>query len=213
MLGWFRALMPREERFFDLFEQHARTVVAGADALHSMLQGGSTVAEYAEQVMKRENEADDITRDVLLAVRRSFITPFDRSDIKDLITVMDNSIDEMNSTAKAVSLYEVRQFEPGMPAMGEIVKQCARLMAEAVPLLASMNKSGGRIIGIGQEIANLENRADDIYNDGLKALLKAHGPAHETFIVGAKLFDRLEEVIDSLDDVADVMSGIVIAHS
>ena len=91
MLKWFRALMPKEDRFFGLFEQHATLVVAGAESLRAGLEGGPTLPQHLQTVMDRENDADAITREVLLAVRRTFITPFDRGDIKDLITAMDDA--------------------------------------------------------------------------------------------------------------------------
>src|ERR1700684_4236639 len=119
MLGWFQALMPKEERFFRLFEKHAVIVVAGAEALRGLLQGGDTVQDYCKQIFQREAEADDVTREVLVAVRRTFITPFDRTDIQDLITSMDDAIDQMNKTAKIIDLFEVRSFEPQMREMGE----------------------------------------------------------------------------------------------
>src|SRR3954449_9675671 len=78
MLDWFRALLPKEERFFGLFEQHAALVVAGAESQRAALEGGSALPQHLQAVVERENEADAITREVLLAVRRSFITPFDR---------------------------------------------------------------------------------------------------------------------------------------
>jgi uncharacterized protein len=84
MLGWFQALMPREGRFFALFEKHAAIVVAGAEALRGLLQGGDSVEAFCQQIFQREAEADDVTREVLVAVRRTFITPFDRPDIQDL---------------------------------------------------------------------------------------------------------------------------------
>ena len=96
MLGWFNALMPKEGRFFALFAQHATIVVAGAEALRSVLKGGDDVERYCRIVSERENEADEITHQVLIAVRRTFITPFDRSDIQDLISLLDDSIDQMN---------------------------------------------------------------------------------------------------------------------
>ena len=71
MLGWFKALMPKEERFFALFVKHATIVVAGAEALRSVLKGGDDVERYCRIVSERENEADEVTREVLLAVRRS----------------------------------------------------------------------------------------------------------------------------------------------
>ena len=100
MLGWFQALMPREERFFQLFEKHATIVVAGAEALRGLLRGGDNIEDCCKEIFQREAEADEITRQVLVAVRRTFITPFDRTDIQDLITSMDDAIDQMNKTAK-----------------------------------------------------------------------------------------------------------------
>jgi uncharacterized protein len=94
MFGWFQALMPKEERFFKLFEKHAAIVVAGAESLRGLLQGGDTIEDYCNQIFQREAEADDVTREVLIAVRRTFITPFDRTDIQDLITSMDDAIDQ-----------------------------------------------------------------------------------------------------------------------
>src|SRR6478736_8236350 len=120
MLGWFQALMPREERFFPLFEKHAAIVVAGAEALKGLLQG-DRVEHYCSQIVTRENEADEVTRQVLTAVRRTFITPFDRSDIQGLIGSLDDAIDQMNKTAKAISLFEVRSFDPHMREMGETI--------------------------------------------------------------------------------------------
>ena len=112
MLRWFRALLPKEERFFDLFARHAKTVAQGAAALQGMLEGGEETLVYCQRVNQFENDADNITREVLTAVRRTFITPFDRGDIKNLITAMDDAIDQMQQTAKAVVLFEVRSFEP-----------------------------------------------------------------------------------------------------
>src|ERR1700693_5748815 len=104
MLRWFHALMPKEERFFELFAQHSHSVVEGAVALRAMLNGGSAIEHNYQIVMDREQDADNATREVLIAVRRTFITPFDRGNIRDLITSMDNSIDQMQKTAKPIRL-------------------------------------------------------------------------------------------------------------
>ena len=125
MMRWFRALLPKEERFFDLFARHAQTVVKGAEALQDMLRGGDETPVYCQRVNQFENDADNITREVLTAVRRTFITPFDRGDIKNLITAMDDAIDQMQQTAKAVVLFEVRTFEPPMREMGALLVECA----------------------------------------------------------------------------------------
>ncbi|MHB1207339.1 MAG: DUF47 domain-containing protein, partial [Rhodospirillaceae bacterium] len=107
MLRWFQALMPREDRFFELYNHHAATLVDGAKALCELLQGGPGVTAAAHRIFAFEEQADAIAREILLLVRRSFITPFDRSDIKDLISALDDTIDQMRKTAKAVLLFEV----------------------------------------------------------------------------------------------------------
>src|SRR5690606_5069789 len=135
MLGWFRKLMPREDRFFDMFTQHALLVVAGAEALQELLRGGEKVPHYARIVIQREDEADDIPREVMTALRRSFITPFDRSDIQGLIQALDDAIDQMKKTVKSIELFEVTEFDPLMAAMGDAIAEAARLTAEAVSLL------------------------------------------------------------------------------
>src|SRR5262249_41131896 len=121
MLRWFRAFLPKEERFFDLFARHAKTSVKCAVALQDVLKGGDETPVHCQRVNQFENDADTITREVLTAVRRTFITPFDRGDIKNLITAMDDAVDQMQQTAKAVVLFEVRAFEQPMREMGSLI--------------------------------------------------------------------------------------------
>ena len=99
MLSWFQALLPKEEGFFDLFEAHSRTLCAGSRSLQALLQGEGQIAQQAAEIARHEAAADEIAHQVLLAVRRTFITPFDRSDIRSLIGSMDDAIDQMNKTA------------------------------------------------------------------------------------------------------------------
>src|SRR5436305_3390162 len=145
MLGWFRALMPKEERFFDLFTRHAQVTLAAAQALSELLKSGDDVVRLCREITRRENEADEITREVMTGLRKSFITPLDRGDIKDLITSMDDAIDQMNQTAKVITLFELRNFEEPMPQMGEVIVQAAKLMVEAVPLLSSLGRHSTRL--------------------------------------------------------------------
>jgi len=215
MLGWFQALMPKEGRFFTLFEKHAALVVAGAEALRGLLQGGDTVEAYCQQIFQREAEADEVTREVLVAVRRTFVTPFDRTDIQDLITSLDDAIDQMNKTAKTIVLFEVRSFEPQMQQMSEIILQVAKLVLEAMPLLGSIGTNAGQLNALTAKIIMLEEEADDIYNRGLKALYLANreegsqGNAMK-FVVGSELYDHLEKVVDRFEDVANEINSIVV---
>ena len=211
MLRWFRAFLPKEERFFDLFARHADTCVKGAEALQGVLRGGDETPVYCQRVSQFENDADGITRDVLTAVRRTFITPFDRGDIKNLITSMDDAIDQMQQTAKAVMLFEVRQFEPPMREMGQLIVECAGLVSRALPLLQAIGANVSLLTAITEELGKLEGRVDDLHDIGLKELFLKHRNANAMdFIVGAEIYDHLEKVADRFDDVANEINSIVI---
>jgi predicted phosphate transport protein (TIGR00153 family) len=211
MLSWFRAVMPQEDRFFDLFEQHAAILIAGAEALQGMLRGGEDVQSYCRTISAREEDADQITRDVLLAVQRSFITPFDRSHITGLIQSMDDSIDQMKQTVKTVTLFERTEFEPQMREMGDTILEAARLTAKAMPLLRKVGKNVEALRTFAEELAIIEERADDLHDEGLKALYRRHGDASPmAYIIGADIYGHLERVVDRLEDVSTEISGIVV---
>ncbi|WP_027166002.1 DUF47 domain-containing protein [Mesorhizobium sp. WSM3224] len=212
MLGWFRKLLPREDRFFDLFERHSRTVVGGAEALEQLLDGND-IDRWCQRIIDLEDEADGITAEVLLAVRRSFITPFDRGDIKDLIQSMDDAIDMMHKTVKTVKLFEVREFDPLMREMGDVIVQAARLVAEAIPLLGKVGANAARLNAIAEEVMRVEGRADDLHEQGLKDLFKRHGRGDPmAYLIGSEIYGQLEKVVDRFEDVANEISGIVIEN-
>lgn len=211
MLGWFRALMPKEERFFDLFSRHAQVTLAGAEALHSLLKGGDNVSQCCREITKRENEADEIAREVLTALRRTFITPLDRGDIKDLITSMDDAIDQMNQTAKVIALFELRSFEPCMQDMGEVIVRAAKLNLAAVPLLGSLANNSARLNAMTEEMIRLEEQADQLHERGRKQLFKEQKDAIP-FVISTEVYDHLESVMDRFEDVANEISAIVIEN-
>jgi uncharacterized protein len=213
MLKWFHALMPKEERFFELFAAHSKVVLAGAQALRAMLDGGGAVEKNYQLVMDREQDADNITREVLIAVRRTLITPFDRSNIRDLITSMDNSIDQMQKTAKSIRLFDVKEFTPQMRDMADVIVKCANLVQEAIPLLGSISSEAAKISSLTAEISGLEGHADEMHDAGLRALYQANANGNAmAFFVGNEVYDHLEKVVDRFDDTSNVLHGIVIEH-
>jgi predicted phosphate transport protein (TIGR00153 family) len=213
MFQWFQALLPKEDRFFHLFNQHAETLVKGAGALRELLNGGDAVPDICRRIALYEKEADSITREVLVAVRRTFITPFDRGDIKDLISLLDDAIDQMHKTAKTITLFEVRTFEPTMQEMGDVIVKAATLAHDGVPLLSAMSQNAGRINTITEQMIRLEDRADELNDHGIKALYLASRTGNSMpFIIGTEIYDHLEKVVDRFEDVANRISGIVIEH-
>src|SRR3954469_16120990 len=213
MLDWFRALMPKEDRFFGLFEQHAALVVAGAESLRAALESGPALHQHLQAVVDRENEADAITREVLLAVRRTFITPFDRSDIKDLITAMDDAIDQMQKTTKTIRLFKVTQFEPEMTQMADRIVRAARMVQEAIPLLRAISTHAAQISSLTEQVSKIEGETDDLHDAARSRLFEVKGPEGALrFWVSSEILDHLEGVMDRLEDVANEIHGTMIEH-
>jgi predicted phosphate transport protein (TIGR00153 family) len=213
MMEWFEALMPKDDRFFRLFNAHAKTLHDGALSLRSMLDGGPDVEKLCRAIMDHEHAADNVAREVLLAVRRTFITPIDRSDIRGLTNSLDDTVDQMQSTAKAVLLFELGEFTPQMRELGDTIVQASHLTVEAVSLLPHMRRNVARLNELTEQITKLESRSDDIYDAGMKALYKAQdGGSAMPFIIGAEIYKDLEEVVDRFEDVANRISGILVEH-
>lgn len=213
MLSWFQSLLPKEDDFFRLFNQHAATLINGAEALRKVLEGGDETPRWCQRIVDHEHEADAVAREVLFAVRRSFITPFDRSDIRGLTNSLDDSIDQMQKTAKVITLYEMREFAPHMRQLGDIAVESAVLTVEAVGLLPAMRKNHGRLNELTEKIARLESDSDALYDAGMKALYATHkGGDAMAFMIAAEVYDHLEKVVDRFEDVANRISGILVEH-
>ncbi len=212
MFDLIKKMMPREDKFFDLFEAHAAKSVAASKSLSAVFNGGKDIAAHCAALMKTEDEADRITDDVMEAIRKSFITPFDRGDIKNLITDMDDAVDQMNKTAKAIMLYDVKAFEPNMKVMADEALKLSALLAEALPLMRNVGTHSERLHFLTQQMIQIEDDSDRHHDDGLKALVKKGQKDPMAFIIGSEIYSHLEKVADKFEDVAHTLSGIVIEH-
>jgi predicted phosphate transport protein (TIGR00153 family) len=214
MFAWFQRLLPHKGDFFGLFEAHAATLVAAAEALHKLVDGGPANKAYLQEIHDREHEADDIIREVLTTVRRTFLTPFDRGAITSLIAAMDDAIDEMQSAARAVDVYSLSTFEPEMKEMAGMIREAAGLAAEAVPLMREITRNGARIHTITEKIVRLEGAADIVHATGLKRAFQEQADGKPmTFIVAREIYKHLERITDAFEDVANEIDGIVIDHA
>jgi uncharacterized protein len=213
MFDWFKKLMPKEEKFFDLFEAHAAKAQEAARSLRAIVEGGKDVAANCAKLSRQEEEADTISYEVMQAIRRSFITPFDRTDINNLSAALDDAIDQMNKTGKTVILYDVESFEPNMKVMADKVIAMADLIAEGLPLMRNVGQHSAKLHTLTGQLTKLEGESDQLNDDGLRALFKGKGKTDAmAFIVGSELYEHLEKVCDRFEDVAHVMSDIVIEH-
>jgi predicted phosphate transport protein (TIGR00153 family) len=178
-----------------------------------LVDGHPPSKDQIREIDRREHEADDIIRQVLRAVRQTFLTPFDRGAITALIGAMDDTIDEMQSTARAIDLYELETFEPEMKEMTRMIAEAGSLTAEAIPLLRNISRNGARIHTITEKVVRLEGQVDDVHEKGLKRAFQQHGKEPMEFIITSEIYQHLERIMDAFEDVANEIDDIVVDHA
>jgi hypothetical protein len=213
MFAWFQRVLPRTGDFFGMFEAHAATLVGASRALSKLVDGGTPHKEHIAEIDRKEHEADDIIREVLRTVRKTFLTPFDRGAITSLIGAMDDAVDEMQATARAIDTYALGRFTPEMKQMVGMIAEASALTAEAMPLLRNISAHGTRIHEITEKVVQLEGDADDVREAGLRKAFQEQSGEPMQFIVSREIYKHLERVTDALEDVANEIDGIVIDHA
>jgi uncharacterized protein Yka (UPF0111/DUF47 family) len=213
MFNWFQRLLPRTGDFFGMFEAHSATLVGAAEALRELAEDGTSTRDALAIIQRREHEADDIIRQVLTAVRKTFLTPFDRGAITSLIGAMDDAIDEMLAAARAIDLYELQELRPEMKQIIDLIVEAANVTAEAVPLLRDASRNGARLHDLTGRVVALEGRADELHALGLKRAFQTARADPLQFAVTREVFKNLERVADAFEDIANEIDGIVIDHA
>ena len=213
MFAWFQRLLPQRGDFFGMFEAHAVTLVRAADALQRLAADGASTHQVLEQMQDHEHQADDIIREVLTAVRKTFLTPFDRGAITSLIGAMDDAIDEMLAAARAIDLYELQELRPEMKQIIGLIAEAAAVTAEAIPLLRNVSANGAKLHRLTGRLVSLEGEADEIHAAGLRQAFQHARTDPLQFAVAREVFKNLERVTDEFEDVANQIDGIVIDHA
>lgn len=216
MFAWFQRLLPKRGNFFELFDAHAAVTLRAAQATVRVFAGEKDTAALIAEVRDLEQQADDITRQVLQTVRVTFLTPFDRSAISDLVGRMDDAIDAMDAALTAVSLYGVDSFEPDMCRMAELMLEAAHVSAEAIPALRDISRNGPLLHRLTERLVQMEGEADVLHEEGLRRLFNRHrneGGDAMRFVVDREIYKHLEKISDAFEDVANEIDGIVIDHA
>ena len=214
MFGWFQRLLPKKGDFFGLFEAHAATLVKAANVLCDMSKDGGSPGKLLSGIQEHEHEADDIIRKVLYEVRLTFLTPFDRGAITDLIGAMDDAIDEMLAAARAIDLYNLQQLRPEMKEIVGLIAEAATVTSQAIPLLRNVGRNGKQLHELTARLVDLEGQADELHAAGLKTAFQEYSKTSSMqFAITREVFKHLERVTDAFEDVANEIDGIVIDHS
>ncbi len=207
--------MPKEGKFFDLFNSHVEQVVLASRELVSMLtvrnESDEQAAKHCETIYAIETRGDEIARETMQQLHKSFITPLEREEIHQLITWLDETLDLIEDVAYTVSLYNVSHITEEAISLGKLGLACCERMRDAVVLLSSMD-NGPQILKLCQEIDALESEADREMRGAMSKLFREEPDVRE-LIKFKSVYELLESVTDRCEDVADIIEGIVLENS
>jgi len=208
MLG---RLMPREGKFFDLFNAHAERIVEGSRELATMIGTFTELDAHAQRIDASERAADKVTHETIALLHKTFITPFDRDQIHQLITTMDDILDLIQDVAESIALYDLRKVTPEAKQLAEINQMCCERVKTAVGLLTNI-KHPEAILKCCEEIDRLESDADRVLRGAMSKLFRDE-PDAKQLIKLRTIYELLETISDRCEDVANIIEGIVLENS
>jgi predicted phosphate transport protein (TIGR00153 family) len=213
-MRFFSRLMPREGRFFTLFDQHAEFVVRGSTELVELLRHFGDNGDRATRVariLELEHSADRVTRETVSLLHQTFVTPLDRDDIHQLISRMDDVLDLIQDVTEALQLYDIQRLTPEAVQLAELLMQCCSRMQQAVKQLATLDDSA-RILKLCNEIDALESQADTVMRTAISKLFREESDVRQ-LIKLETVYQLLEAATDQCEDVANIIEGVVLEHA
>ncbi len=208
MLG---RLMPREGKFFDLFNLHAERIVEGSRELAAMIGSFTELEAHAQRIDAAERAADKVTHETISLLHKTFITPFDRDQIHQLITTLDDILDLIQDVAESVALYDLRRITPEAKQLADICHLSCERVKATVGLLTNF-KSADAIMKNCEEIDRLESDADRVMRAALQKRFRDESDLKQVMKLRV-IYDLLESITDRCEDVANVVEGIVLENS
>ncbi len=208
----FGRLLPKEGRFFELFNAHAGQVVRAAHELKVLMENYDEREQHARIIDDAEHAADRITAETIRLLHTSFITPLDRDHIHQLVNAMDDICDLVQDTSESLSLYDVKSVTPESQRLADIGVKCCERVKDVVALLGSKDGKFEAIIKTCDEIDRLESDADRVMRSAISRLFREEQDVREVIKMKA-IYELLEAVTDRCLDVANLAEGIALENA
>jgi predicted phosphate transport protein (TIGR00153 family) len=205
MAGLLRRMLPREESFFDLFAQQAENIHSGAKALVDMLTHYTGVPEQAQSIKAIEHQGDDITHSLMMKLNQTFVTPFDREDIHELSSRIDDVLDLTDAAASRLVIYRVDAVRPGTVDLAKVLLQSTAEVVAAVRAIGKPDHALEHCI----EINRLENESDRLCRTLIAQLFDEEKDPVQ-IIKWKEIFEVIETAVDKCEDVANVIEAVIL---
>ena len=205
------SLIPREHRFFELFEKSAQNMVKAAQRLKELVDEWDNIGARVSEITELEHEGDTITHQIMEQLHRTFVTPFDREDIALLADAMDDVVDRIRDAADAMYIYKVNRPDQNARELSAVIVQAATEVEKIVPQLRHRAQFK-QILERCVEINRLENMADRIWRTAMSELFDDTTDIKE-IIKWREIYESMENATDRCEDVANVLEGVALKHA
>jgi uncharacterized protein len=199
-------LIPREVKFFDLFDQQSQNIIKASQLLRELVNNFADARAKAHAIKEVEHQGDQITHEIVRKLNTTFITPLDREDIHDLATRLDDVLDFIDAVAERLVLYRIKETTSACRAMADVIVQIALATDRTIKCLRKMDPGFHEH---AVEVNRLENSADNLLRDSLAALFEENGDPIGV-IKWKEIYETMETVTDRCEDVANVIEGIIL---
>lgn len=201
-------ILPRDEKFYDLFSELAVRLTASASLLHELFQAPGQLASKVTAIKGLEHEADNLTHDIIDRINRTFVTPFDREDIHELASELDDVIDLIDGAARSAQIFRIQRPREAAVVLSEVLSRAARTVEEGVRDM----KSAKHVYAISEKLKVLEEEGDAVYHDAMGKLFAEGGDALEV-VKWKDLYDKVEDALDRCEDVGNVLQSIALKNA
>ncbi len=201
-------ILPRDEKFYDMFTELAVRLTASATLLHELFKSPGELDAKVSQIKGLEHEADNLTHDIIDRIDRTFVTPFDREDIHALASELDDVIDLIDGTARRATIFRIQRTRPAAVVLAEVLERAAKCVEEGVRDM----KSSKHVYAVSEKLKMLEEEGDAVYHDAMGALFAEGGDALEV-VKWKDLYDKIEDALDQCEDVGNVLQSIALKNA
>lgn len=201
-------ILPRDEKFYDLFTELATRLTASATVLRELFQDPSRLDAKVTAIKELEHQADNLTHDIIDRIDRTFVTPFDREDIHQLASELDEVIDFIDGTARRAQIFRIQKIRPPAIVLAEVLSRAASAVEEGVRDM----KNAKHVYAVSEKLKVLEEEGDAVYHDAMGKLFAEAGDAIEV-IKWKDLYDKLEDALDQCEDVGNVLQSIALKNA
>ncbi|HEY0529767.1 MAG TPA: DUF47 family protein [Gemmatimonadaceae bacterium] len=201
-------ILPRDEKFYELFTELATKLTGSATLLCELFSNPSQLDAKVSRIKELEHQADNLTHDIIDRIDRTFVTPFDREDIHQLASELDDVIDLIDGTARRATIFRIQKTRPAAGVLADVLARAATCVEEGVRDM----KNAKHVYQISEKLKVLEEEGDAIYHDAMGVLFAEGGDALEV-VKWKDLYDKIEDALDQCEDVGNVLQSIALKNA